>query len=128
MTSLHEVNPNRPYSQLELENTRRRNYKKLRINPKLYAVHEDTKYFYRVKKFSKKEKEILANTGNIGNCSMSWNIRNNSRHKDNDFLDVRLNDYLNAFEPEALEGKKVRLTPYLLDIEYEILEWLTTSF
>ena len=62
---------NRPYSQDELKDIRERYIKKMKLSNK-YLFYTDTHYFYRCKRFGKKEELIKYNKSNvnIGQCSI----------------------------------------------------------
>lgn len=128
MTSLQETNPERPYSQLELENIRRRTFKNLRLNTEIYAIHDNCKHFYRVKRYSKKEKDIMDGKRYIGNCSLCWNINNNTGRVANiQDLENDINFYLSFFEDEAINNNKIKLTYNAVMVETDLLNWLVSS-
>ena len=66
--------PDRPYSQDELEYTRTSMLKSLRLGTST-VYHQKCQHFYKVKKNSKKEKEMVElNCNDVGNCSVCWKI------------------------------------------------------
>ena len=107
----------RPYSQIELKEIRTRYLKAAKIS-KYYVIHDKCKHFYRVKKYSKKEKEIQekGTNLNIGNCSMCWCMRNTPHV----FRDVG-SEYLDKFADEAHEGKALPLYCNLLLLETDVI-------
>lgn len=73
-------NPNRPYSENELNYHREKLYRDLHMGP-LTASHERCGHFYRVKNNGKKHKEIeQTKSCDVGNCSVCWKIHNTPRH------------------------------------------------
>lgn len=121
MTSILEkryTGPKRPYSQNELKEKQADLYKKLRLSNHK-AFHEDTRYFYRVKVNSRKEREIIE-TGkkDVGNCSISWKISKTPRDLKSLALDL-VNAYCENFDPPP----KI-LTYRLIQIENDFYNWL----
>ena len=114
-------NLDRPYSQIELRERREKNLREQKFNVNVYAIHENCSHFYRVKKYSKKEKQILE-TGDkdVGNCSVCWNIKNNKNRFDKNLIE----EYLNLFEKEALYGECIYVDNYMLELEDNFLHWL----
>ena len=108
--------PDRPISQNELLHNRNLNRKKLRLS-NVTAWHPKCNHFYFVKKHGRKEKVILENDDNIGNCSVCWKLgRNNSNNAYNHELVCNYCYYLNK-EPEVL-------TRDLVDLEAQYYTWL----
>jgi hypothetical protein len=70
--------PERPYSQQELELNRSRLYQNLRLGPHK-AYHDNCRHFYKVRQNGRKEKEIISqNNHDIGNCSVCWKLHKTS--------------------------------------------------
>ncbi len=117
----------RPYSQLELQNMRLRNMKQMKTNNDFYVVHTKCRHFYKVKKYSKKERDMKeADTiFDIGNCSMCWSIRNNSNTLSDEWFNNSLSDYLDLFYDEAMDiNNTPRLTLYMVELENTIMRWI----
>jgi len=119
----------RPYSQLELRDKRNNNMRRIKINNDLYVLHDTCRHFYKVKRYSKKERDIKESGSNynVGNCSLCWSMKNNYRDMDEEFFENTLPDYLDIFYPEASDGEKIHLTPYAVDIENTVLRWINNQ-
>jgi len=73
------IEPDRPYSQKELQYNRDIVFRGLRIG-KVRAHHKRCDHFYFVKEHGRKEKEIKdANSGDVGNCSVCWKLNKTQR-------------------------------------------------
>jgi hypothetical protein len=83
MTSILEeeyIEPNRPYSQNELQYNRNKAFRALRIGT-TRAHHKRCGHFYYVKENGRKEKEIKeANSVDVGNCSVCWKFTKTPSH------------------------------------------------
>ena len=110
------IPPERPYSQVELNQNRQKLYKSLHLSDKT-ACHEKCQHFYFVKQNGRKEKDIIENNCNdVGNCSVCWKI---SKSTDRKRATNLVNQYTDQFynEPEY--------TSYdLCDVEYTYYHWL----
>ena len=122
--------PIRPYSQKELKNIRRQNFKKLKLSSET-VYHTKSGYFYHCKKFSKKDGEILKrkkemgadNKGynvDIGNCSVSWKLRNTPEEYCNTAYGI-VEDYMRLFKDFS---PKSNLTYYMVQLERIFHIWL----
>ena len=115
------TNYDRPFSQKELIDIRDKTLKKNKFNINLYIVHEKCGHFYRVKRYSKKEKELLSSENrDIGNCSVCWNIKNNKNRCEENLIE----DYHKMFYCEAINGEEPNLSHYIIDTELTFLHWL----
>ena len=111
-------NRDRPYSQNELISLENKIIKQLKLS-KEYVYHTREKSFYLVKKFGKKEKEILENKKekkedynvDIGSCSIQWKLRKTPRHLKQYAIDL-IDEFLYQYDPIRRDRKsyfKVRL-------------------
>ena len=111
-------NRDRPYSQNELKSLEGKIIKQLKLS-KEYVYHTREKSFYLVKKFGKKEKEILENKKekkedynvDIGSCSIQWKLRKTPRHLKQYAMDL-IDEFLYQYDPIRRDRKsyfKVRL-------------------
>lgn len=107
--------PDRPYSQRELQNNIDNVFRSLRVG-KIQAHHKKCDHFYNVKEYGRKEKEINANgSKDIGNCSVCWKFNKTPRH-----LKVRVRNLINSYcsifynPPKYLsyENTEVQITFY----------------
>ena len=120
MTSILEtdyIEQTRPYSQDELLDIRSRLYRQLRLG-KYKAYHLKCSHIYLVKENSKKEKEILEDSSNIGNCSVCWKIsktHSDLKHKARDLVTFYMTEFYND---------DVKLTYNLSDLENIFYKWL----
>jgi hypothetical protein len=77
------IEPDRPYSQSELQYKRDKIFKNLRLG-KVLANHKNCSHFYYVKKNGRKEREIKeAKSSDVGNCSVCWKFNKTPRHLKN---------------------------------------------
>lgn len=66
------IEPERPYSQRELQYNRNNLFRSLRVGS-VRAHHKRCDHFYFVKENGRKEKEIKdLNSSDVGNCSVCW--------------------------------------------------------
>lgn len=111
-------NRDRPYSQNELISLENKIIKQLKLS-KEYVYHTREKSFYLVKKFGKKEKEILENKKekkedynvDIGSCSIQWKLKKTPRHLKQYAIDL-IDEFLYQYDPIRRDRKsyfKVRL-------------------
>lgn len=122
MTSILKTDyqePNRPYSQNELQYMRDNNFRMLRIG-KTRADHKRCRHVYYVKENGRKESEILkTNNPNIGNCSVCWKLSKTEKNLKNSALDLT-DVYIDIFggkDPKILTHKNV-------DVEIVFYKWL----
>jgi len=110
--------PERPYSQSELELNRSRLYKNLRLGTHK-AYHSKCRHFYKVRQNGRKEKEIIEQqTNDIGNCSVCWKLyKTHIKHKR--VANQIVEDYSNVYynEPSYLSYNNV-------DLETVFYKWL----
>jgi len=82
MTSILDqeyIEPQRPYSQRELQFNRNRLFRSLRIGG-TRANHQRCRHIYFVKRYGRKEKEIKeSKSDDIGNCSVCWKFNKTPR-------------------------------------------------
>ena len=101
----------RPYSQNELISLEKKIIKQLKLSNE-YVYHNKEKTFYLVKKFGKKEKEILENKKekledynlDIGSCSIQWKLRKTPRHLKQNAIDL-IDEFLYQYDPERRNRK-----------------------
>ena len=83
MTSILDqeyMEPDRPYSQRELQYNRDKIFRSLRVGL-TRANHKQCGHFYYVKENGRKEKEIKESKDDyIGNCSVCWKFNKTPRH------------------------------------------------
>ena len=112
------VEPDRPYSQRELQYNRDKVHKTLRIGS-VRAHHKKCDHFYYVKKNGRKENDIKeANSRDVGNCSVCWKFHRTPMELKSEALGL-INSYCKRFftEPSYLTYDDV-------DIESIFLTWL----
>lgn len=79
---------NRPYSDNELKYNQSELYQKLNIGNK-WCFHDKCGHIYKVKKNSKKEKEIITTDKmDVGNCSVCWKVNKTPNNYKDKALDV----------------------------------------
>ena len=113
-------NPDRPYSNKELEFHKERLFRDLYIGP-LTAHHDRCGHYYRVKKEGRKHKEIQ-DSGNqdAGNCSVCWKL-----HKTPEELRESAIGLVSSFRD--LDNSEFELQDKL-DIELSFYTWLYREF
>jgi hypothetical protein len=112
------IEADRPYSIKELLFNRDSVYKSMRIG-KIRAHHKKCNHFYYVKENGRKEKEImLANSEDVGNCSVCWKISKTPRRLKNIAMNLT-DEYCNRFfvQPEVVSYEDV-------DLETTFIKWL----
>lgn len=116
------VEPERPYSQKELQYIRDRNFRSLRVG-KVRAEHDKCQHFYYVKENGRKEKEIKEkNCNDIGNCSVCWKMTKTPKHlrsRGNNMVTAYCDTFYNT--PKFLNYDKV-------DLETIFYKWLYGEF
>ena len=114
--------PERPYSQKELNSTRKNNYRVLRLG-KVRASHSKCGHFYLTKYNGRKEKEIKeSGTCDTGNCSVCWKFSKTPRHLRN------AADKLVTFYRDNFAQEPPYLTFDLLEGETDYYKWLYEEF
>ena len=110
---------NRPYSQNELKDIREKYIKKMKLSDK-YVFYTDTHYFYRCKKYGKKEELIKYNNSNIniGNCSILHKLF---------YTEDRLKPYYNLLINYIMWSDIRYLTTDYLLKEFQFYKWLYGS-
>lgn len=121
ITSLLEtdyINPERPYSQKELQYTRQNVMRSLRVG-KVRAHHKKCDHFYYVKENGRKEIEIKeANSGDVANCSVCWKF-NRTPQNLKDTARCLINSYCAKFFEQP-----TYLTYDNIDLETVFYKWL----
>jgi len=120
------VKPHRPISNDELKSRYKKYMNKFKLSSEM-VYHKNTRYFYHVKKYGKKEKEILEKKENneenynhdIGNCSVSWRLSQTPKHLKNLAHDV-VDEYMKVFNQE--NDKKY--SDYDLELMRVFYTWL----
>jgi hypothetical protein len=114
--------PDRPYSQTELQYNRDKVLHALRVGS-TRAHHLKCDHFYCVKDNGRKEKEIKeANSGDVGNCSVCWKFNKTPRH-----LKARARVLINSFHMTCFEPSKY-MSYEDVDIEIIFYKWLYEEF
>jgi hypothetical protein len=115
------MEPDRPFSQNELEYLRNNHFRSLRIGP-VRAEHKECSHFYHVKENGRKEKEIKEkNSPDIGNCSVCWKISRTPRH-----LKARAQKLIENFSEHFNPPKY--LFYFFIDTEITYYTWLYSEF
>ncbi len=116
------IEPERPYSQRELQYNREKMFRTLRIGT-VRAHHKKCDHFYCVKEHGRKEKEIKdANSGDVGNCSVCWKFNKTPRN-----LKTRARSLLNSYGSRYFETPSY-LTYDDVDMENIFYKWLYEEF
>jgi hypothetical protein len=125
MTSILESsynNPNRPYSQNELNNMRLFLYNNIRLGKKM-ANHQKCGHVYLTKHNGRKEKEMYQqNSDDVGKCSVCWKISKTPKHLQDKARNLS-KEYCNTFKqnPTYITYQKV-------DLESSYYNWLYNEF
>ena len=121
MTTLLEqeyVEPQRPYSQKELQYNREQLFRNLHIG-NVRAHHNRCQHFYFVKENGRKHKEIEeTKNSDIGNCSVCWKINKtpyNQKHLAQDLV---------YHYDKEFSVKNDNITHYRQDLERVFYTWL----
>ena len=117
---------NRPMSQKELRGLYKKYMNQLKISNEM-VYHSKSKYFYFVKKYGQKEKELLElkqeNTPNyncdIGNCSVTWKLAKTPSNLRHNAIDI-VKSYMYNFEKDRAE----KLTHYKVELAKVFYTWL----
>jgi hypothetical protein len=114
--------PERPYSQKELQNMHEQNFRSLRIG-NVRAQHTQCGHFYYVKENGRKEKEIKdKNCFDTGNCSVCWKIAKTPKHLKNIARNI-IDSYSKTFftYPKFISYNEI-------DLEIIFYKWLYNEF
>jgi hypothetical protein len=115
------VEPERPFSQKELENMRSQLYAKLYLGS-MVIKHKDCGHFYVAKKNGKKEKEAMEKgEENVGNCSVCWKLNKTPK---------RLRKLAHSTVDEFCENMptQTELSYGMIDMERVFYTWLYREF
>ena len=120
------VKPHRPISNDELKSRYKKYMNKFKLSSEM-VYHNNTRYFYHVKKYGKKEKEILEKKENkdenynhdIGNCSVSWRLSQTPKHLKKTAHDI-VNEYMKVFNQENDQ----KYSDYDLELMRVFYTWL----
>lgn len=114
--------PDRPYSQKELDYLRRRSHRRFYLGQVLIE-HANCGHFYIAKANGRKEREALeTNSKNVGNCSVCWKIVKTPRRL-KDKARQLVEDYCNT-----LYEKPPYWTYGLYELENNFYTWLYNEF
>jgi hypothetical protein len=112
------MEPDRPYSQKELQFNRERVMKMLRVGT-TRAHHKRCDHFYNVKIHGRKEKEIKEEKDcDVGNCSVCWKFNKTPRH-----LKTIARSLISAYCTDFYESSTY-LSFDNVDIETTFYKWL----
>ena len=121
MTSILEqeyIEPERPYSQRELQFNRNRVFRSLRVGS-ISAHHKRCGHFYFVKQYGRKEKEMKeTKSEDVGNCSVCWKFNKAPR-----YLKNNVNSLINRY-CELFKERPDYLTYADCDVETVFYRWL----
>jgi len=112
------VEPQRPYSQNELQHIRERNFRTLRVGD-TRVHHKRCDHFYYVKHNGRKEKKAKeSGFEDVGSCSVCWKFNKTHRNLKNK-ADSMLGEYRRVFfnNPDYLSYDNV-------DVENIFYRWL----
>jgi hypothetical protein len=110
----------RPYSQLELDEIRTRNLRRLSIGNQM-ACHE-CRHIYFAKENGKKEERIKSGEGDIGQCSVCWKLKRTPvelRDRAQDLVDEYLYHYTD---------KPSKWSHFIIHVEQTYYRWLYLNF
>ena len=124
------VECNRPISKNEIKDEVKKFMKDNKISEER-VYHTKTKYNYYVKKFGKKEKEILEKKQmneeeyniNIGNCSVTWKL-SKTPHELRNKAKAIINDYMDCNNDE----NKDKINYYKLELMKVFYTWLYLEY
>lgn len=112
------IEPDRPYSQKELQHNRNKLFRVLRVGS-IRAHHKKCDHFYLVKNNGRKEKEIKeAESGDIGNCSVCWKFNKTPRH-----LKTKARGLIDSYGKRCF-NKPTYLSYDDVDVETVFYKWL----
>ncbi len=110
----------RPYSQLELNDIRAKNLRRLAVGNKM-ACH-DCGHIYFAKENGKKEEKIKNGDSDIGQCSVCWKLKKTPAHLRERAQEL-VDEYLYHFSE-----KPGKWTHYLVHVEQQYYKWLYLNF
>jgi hypothetical protein len=112
------IEPDRPYSQKELQYNRNKVFRALRVG-KTRAYHRRCDHFYFVKEHGRKEKEIKeAKSDDVGNCSVCWKFNKTPRN-----LKTTARNLTNEYQKRFFEPNTY-FTYEDVDLETTFVKWL----
>jgi len=111
------IEPERPYSQMELDALETEFFEKIQLSTELSALHNECSHTYRVKKNGAKFKELLADPEmrDVGNCSVCWKLSRTPRE-----LKHLANDFIQLYKPET----DIRKSFYDYQVKKTFYTWL----
>lgn len=116
------IEPDRPYSQRELQYNRNRVFRSLRIG-KTRAHHKRCDHFYYVKENGRKEKEIKETKNeDVGNCSVCWKFNKTPRR-----VKARARNLINSYCSQFYDPPKY-MSYETSDLETIFYKWLYEEF
>ena len=120
--------PDRPISQKELRCLNKKNFKNMNLS-NFETYHNNTGFFYLVKKNGKKEKEMLKLKNNstmfknIGSCSVTWKLKNTPK-KYKERAENIVQEYCRIFKSKPLYNHDSFLTHYEVELSRVFYVWL----
>jgi hypothetical protein len=116
------LEPDRPFSQKELQFSQKSNRRQLRLGD-VQAAHSKCGHMYLTKRNGRKEKEIVeTGTSDTGNCSVCWKMSKTPRHLRTPAKQL-INHYNNLY------GNPYEyLTFDMIDTETDYYKWLYEEF
>ena len=125
MTSVLEsvyYNPNRPYSQNELNNMRASLYSNIKLGQKM-ANHQRCGHVYLTKHNGRKEKEMCEkNSDDVGKCSVCWKINKTPKNLQDKARKLS-QEYYNTFKQNT-----TYISYQKVDLESSFYTWLYNEF
>jgi hypothetical protein len=111
------IEPERPYSQKELDALETDFFEKIQLSTGLSALHNGCGHTYQVKKNGVKFKELLAEPEmrDVGNCSVCWKLSRTPRE-----LKHLANDFIQLYKPET----NIRKSFYDYQVKKTFYTWL----
>ena len=111
------VEPERPYSQRELDTLENDFFEKMQLSTELSTLHNGCGHAYLVKKNGAKFKDLLAEPEmrDVGNCSVCWKLGRTPRE-----LRYLANDFIRIYNLEA----STRKTFYDYQVKRTFYTWL----
>lgn len=122
--------PDRPISQKELRSLNKKNFKNMNLS-NFETYHNNTGFFYLVKRNGKKEKEMLKLKNNnpctmfenIGSCSVTWKLKN-TPEKYKKRAENIVQEYCKIFKSKPLCNHDSFLTHYEVELTRVFYVWL----
>ena len=122
----------RPISQKELQMLNKKNFKNLKLS-QYETFHENTGYFYLLKKGGKKEKDATKiylddnlqskSIKNLGTCSVTWKLHNTPKELKDAAYNI-VNEYCRVFKGRSLCDDTRYLTYYEIELTRVFYIWL----